>query len=162
MTIASQAAFAQNSAAEESDPGAIIVTARRFEERLQDVPISITVFNQQQLAHRNVTSGVDLAIYTPSLQANSRYGVENTSFAIRGVAQEQRTTASVAISLTDVELVDFWILVSVADAGRSTGTASAGGQGANRRHARHSGGQICLLDPAPHSSIGAIGFVTRR
>jgi iron complex outermembrane recepter protein len=102
LTLAPHAAFAQNSAAEESDPGAIIVTARRFEERLQDVPISITVFNQQQLTNRNVTSGVDLAIYTPSLQANSRYGVENTSFAIRGFTQEQRTTASVAVYFADV------------------------------------------------------------
>lgn len=96
----SSAAFAQNEAG--ADAGDIIVTARRVEERLQDVPISITVFNQQQLTNRNVTSGVDLAAYTPSLQANSRYGVENTSFAIRGFTQEQRTTASVAVYFADV------------------------------------------------------------
>src|SRR5262245_16420125 len=52
----------------------IIVTARRTEERLQDVPISITVYNQEQLANRNVTNAVDLANYTPSLSANSNFG----------------------------------------------------------------------------------------
>ena len=97
-----QTAAAQNAVASETAVGDIIVTARRVEERLQDVPISITVFNQQQLTDRNVTSGVDLAIYTPSLQANSRFGVENTSFAIRGFTQEQRTTASVAVYFADV------------------------------------------------------------
>ena len=37
-------AYAQEGAS--VDDGAIVVTARRFEERLQDVPISITVYNQ--------------------------------------------------------------------------------------------------------------------
>ena len=89
----------------QSDPGAtgdIIVTARRTEERLQDVPISITVFNQQQLSARNVTSGADLATYTPSLSANSRFGSETASFAIRGFAQENFTSPSVAVYFADV------------------------------------------------------------
>ena len=80
----------------------IIVTARRQEERLQDVPISITVFNQEQLDNRNVTSGLDLARYTPSLSANSRFGTENTTFSIRGFYQELRTTASVGVYFADV------------------------------------------------------------
>src|SRR5712672_4582184 len=52
----------------------VIVTARRVQERLQDVPISITVFNQEQLTENNVTSAKDLTLYTPSLQTNNRYG----------------------------------------------------------------------------------------
>ncbi|MDB5968624.1 MAG: TonB-dependent receptor [Hydrocarboniphaga sp.] len=84
------------------DIGEVIVTARRVQERLQDVPISITVFNQDQLTDRNITSGSDLANYTPSLTANTRFGTENTSFAIRGFSQEQRTTASVGVYFADV------------------------------------------------------------
>lgn len=80
----------------------IIVTARRIEERLQDVPISITAFNQQQLNDRNVVSARDLAQFTPSLSANSRWGADNTSFTIRGFSQEQRTTASVGVYFADV------------------------------------------------------------
>jgi outer membrane receptor protein involved in Fe transport len=60
----------------------IIVTARRVEERAQDVPISMTVFNQQQLTNRNVVNSQDLATYTPSLSANSNFGSQNSSFAI--------------------------------------------------------------------------------
>ncbi|CAN7624026.1 TonB-dependent receptor [Phenylobacterium sp. LjRoot225] len=80
----------------------IVVTARRIDERLQDVPISITVFNQEQLNSRNVLSGADLATYTPSLSANGRFGNNNTTFAIRGFTQELRTTASVAVYFADV------------------------------------------------------------
>jgi iron complex outermembrane receptor protein len=89
-------AFAQSATDE------IVVTARRVEERLQDVPISITVFNDQQLDNRNVTSGADLATYTPSLSANSRYGPEAATFALRGFVQENFTSPSVAVYFADV------------------------------------------------------------
>lgn len=82
--------------------GDIVVTARRTEERLQDVPISITVFNEQQISNNNIVSGADLATYTPSLSANSRYGPETASFAIRGFTQESFTSPSVAIYFADV------------------------------------------------------------
>src|SRR5690606_25584755 len=67
-------AMAQESGA--SSSGDIIVTARRVEERLQDVPISITVFSQEQLTKQNVAVATDLATYTPSLSVNQRYGPE--------------------------------------------------------------------------------------
>ena len=80
----------------------IIVTARRFEERLQDVPISITVFNQEQLASRNVINSQDLALYTPSLSANNNFGSQNASFAIRGFVQDIGTQPSVGVYFADV------------------------------------------------------------
>ncbi|MBF7014019.1 TonB-dependent receptor [Novosphingobium resinovorum] len=82
--------------------GDIVVTARRTEERLQDVPISMAVFSQQQLTNKNIVSGADLATYTPSLSANSRYGSETATFAIRGFTQESFTSPSVAIYFADV------------------------------------------------------------
>jgi iron complex outermembrane receptor protein len=87
---------------DDSSPADIIVTARRVEERLQDVPISITVFNQQQLANKNVTSATDLATYTPSLSANNNFGQDNTSFAIRGFVQDIGTAPSVGTYFGDV------------------------------------------------------------
>lgn len=80
----------------------IIVTAQRVEQRLQDVPISITVYDQQQLANQNVTSAKDLATFTPGLQVNSRYGSDSTNFSIRGFTQEQRTSATVGVYFADV------------------------------------------------------------
>lgn len=86
----------------DDDSGAIVVTARRVEERLQDVPISITVFNQTQISNRNVVNAGDLATFTPSLVANGRFGAESTSFAIRGFNQEGPTSPSVAVYFADV------------------------------------------------------------
>lgn len=80
----------------------IIVTARRVEERVQDVPISITVFNQQQLTKQNVVNSSDLAAFTPSLSANSNFGNENSSFAIRGFVQDLGTLPSVGVYFADV------------------------------------------------------------
>jgi iron complex outermembrane receptor protein len=92
-------AYAQTASTDGTD---IIVTARRIEERLQDVPISITVFNQQQLSNRNVISSEDLAKYTPSLSTNNYFGSDNTSFAIRGFVQDVGTAPSVGTYFADV------------------------------------------------------------
>lgn len=83
-------------------PDEIIVTARRTEEVTQNVPIAMTVFNQEMLTERNVTNGADLVNFTPSLSVNKRFGSDQASFAIRGFTQELRTTASVAVYFADV------------------------------------------------------------
>jgi iron complex outermembrane receptor protein len=93
-------AFAQDEPS--ADAGDIIVTARRVEEKLQDVPISITVFNQEQITSRNIVNAADLGIYTPSLSTNSRFGVEKASFVIRGFVQDSPTQPSVGVYFADV------------------------------------------------------------
>ena len=101
------------------DLNEIIVTARRVEERLQDVPISISVFNQEQLTNRNVINAADLAAYTPSLSANTNFGQENSSFAIRGFNEDAGTQPTVAVYFADV----------VALRGPTQGTQSGDGAG---------------------------------
>src|SRR5260370_2276422 len=103
----------------EEEINEIIVTARRVEERLQDVPISITVFNQQQLEDRNVVNPQDLAAYVPSLSANTNFGSENSSFAIRGFVQDIGTAPSVGVYFGDV----------VAPRGASNGIPAGDGAG---------------------------------
>ena len=80
----------------------IVVTAQRREERLQDVPISITVYSQEDLAKRNVAVASDLATYTPSLSVNQRYGPEKASFAIRGFNQSFNTAPTVGVYFAEV------------------------------------------------------------
>src|ERR1700738_4200881 len=103
----------------DEDINEIIVTARRMEERLQDVPISITVFNQQQLQDRNIVNPQDLAAYVPSLSANTNFGSENSSFAIRGFVQDIGTAPSVGVYFGDV----------VAPRGASNGIPAGDGAG---------------------------------
>jgi iron complex outermembrane receptor protein len=100
-SLSAIALFAGEAQAQTTDD-TIIVTARRVEERLQDVPISISVFSQAQITNRNIVTAGDLATYTPSLSSNSRWGAESTSFAIRGFVQEGPTSPSVATYFAEV------------------------------------------------------------
>jgi len=101
------------------DMSEIIVTARRVEERLQDVPISISVYNQQQLTDRNVVNAQDLAAYTPSMSTNTNFGSENTVFALRGFSQDIGTAPAVGTYFGDV----------IAPRGASNGLPSGDGAG---------------------------------
>ena len=85
-----------------SNPDDIVVTARRVQENVQDVPISITVLNQQQITNRNITNSTELAQYTPSLGTNSRFGPEKASFSLRGFSQELNTLPTVGVYFADV------------------------------------------------------------
>jgi iron complex outermembrane receptor protein len=101
-----------------SDDTSIIVTARRVEERLQDVPISIAAIDEKRLSQLNITNADSIAKFVPGLIANSRYSSEQTTFAIRGFTQELRTSSSVGTYFADVV------------APRGGGVALSGGDGA--------------------------------
>jgi iron complex outermembrane receptor protein len=102
--FAAHAAAAETASAADSgdELTEIVVTARRTEENLQDVPISIAVFNQQQLENRNVVYAGDLAQYVPSLSVQTNFGSDNTSFALRGFVQDTGTAPSVGVFFGDV------------------------------------------------------------
>src|SRR5580658_2131270 len=91
----------QTQAASAGDLTEIIVTARRVEERAQDVPISMTIFNQRALSDRNVVTSGDLAAITPSMSVDSEFGQDLTSFSIRGFVQTLNSTPSVAVYFAD-------------------------------------------------------------
>ncbi len=97
--------MAQDAQADDERSGSgndIIVTAQRIEQRLQDVPISITVFDAEKLADNNILSARDIANYTPGVYAQTRFGNDVTTYTIRGFAQEQRTTATVGTYFAEV------------------------------------------------------------
>lgn len=72
-----------DSASNERD--VVIVTARKREENLQDVPISITAINQNELRDANAFGLEDVAQLTPGLQFRQIGGVSEP--VIRGLAQ---------------------------------------------------------------------------
>jgi iron complex outermembrane receptor protein len=80
----------------------IIVTARRVEESVQDVPISMTVYDPKQISDRNIAIAGDLATYTPSLSLNQRYGAEKSTFSLRGFNQDNATAPTVGVYFSDV------------------------------------------------------------
>lgn len=72
----------------ESSSREIVVTARRTEERLQDVPVAITAFNQDALTQRTITTSYDLARAVPGLIVNAGSGNASLpDFSIRGRGQ---------------------------------------------------------------------------
>jgi len=101
-TVSTQFLAAGQAFGQTSDDGAIIVTARRVEERLQDVPISITVVSQEKLNKANISSAEDLTRVVPGLNVQSRFSSEQTSFSIRGFSQDLRTSASVGTYFGEV------------------------------------------------------------
>ncbi|MCB9960520.1 MAG: TonB-dependent receptor [Hyphomonas sp.] len=64
--------------------GEVIVTARRKEESLQDVPISVVALSGDFIAERNVVSLEDLSVYTPNFRQNN--GIISGYRLMRGVS----------------------------------------------------------------------------
>ena len=108
--VCAQSAEAQRpSAAEESQPAEIIVSARRREESLQETPVAVTVFSGEALEDRQITQTQDLERFTPSLQFKPAGQLSGNSAAavvfIRGVGQLDPTAAvdpGVGVYIDDV------------------------------------------------------------
>jgi len=93
-TWAISPAFAQDNAGSTQSVGVedIVVTAERREQNLQDVPISATVLNAEQMARRGVTSIADLQQVAPSVAINQ---VNRSTYVnIRGVGIAQTSPSS--------------------------------------------------------------------
>ena len=63
----------------------IVVTARKKEESLQDIPVSVTAFNTQLIEDLDLRSPEDLARFTPGLSFDNAFGRVVDRPAIRGV-----------------------------------------------------------------------------
>ncbi|MBL8630982.1 MAG: TonB-dependent receptor [Rhodospirillaceae bacterium] len=74
LGVFTQAAHAQMKVEE------IVVTARKSEERLQDVPISVTAFNDKDLTERGMNDLYKVSQFTPGFsfeKQGNRYGTQN-------------------------------------------------------------------------------------
>jgi iron complex outermembrane receptor protein len=93
-------------AQDESDIQRVVVTARRREESLQDVPVAVTAFSAKELERLNVQNLSDLQGHVPDLEIYAARGSNTTVTAfIRGVGQADPTwgvDAGVGIYLDDV------------------------------------------------------------
>ncbi|WP_447764168.1 TonB-dependent receptor [Sphingopyxis panaciterrae] len=79
------AQIADNAEQDANPAGDIIVTAQRFEQRLQDVPISITAMTGEEIEARNAKLLEDLQYSVPGLSLFA-YGAGATYTQLRGVS----------------------------------------------------------------------------
>jgi len=63
----------------------VVVTARKREESLQDVPISVSTVSGEQMLETHITRAVEIQNYIPNLTINGAFGVVNPQIFIRGV-----------------------------------------------------------------------------
>ncbi len=82
----------------------IIVTARKREESLQEVPISIVAFDTKQLLERNIDNVYDVAQFTPNFQMSRNLGRRLDSPIIRGQAAPGRGRANAGFFVDGVFL----------------------------------------------------------
>jgi iron complex outermembrane receptor protein len=108
-------AFAQDAPADETQAsdeagqdGEIVVTARRREERLLNVPIAVTAFSGAQLEAQGALDITDIGATTPNVTVEVSRGTNSTLSAfIRGVGQQDPVAgfeAGVGLYLDDVYL----------------------------------------------------------
>lgn len=65
----------------------ILVTARKREESLQDVPVAITAFGEEEIQSARIESLADVSKLTPGLNFTPLFGAQNQLPIIRGAAQ---------------------------------------------------------------------------
>jgi iron complex outermembrane recepter protein len=78
-------ALAQETASDEGERSEIIVTALRREQRLQDVPTSVTALTGEDLARQQKTDLRELLRQAPGVGVDSLFGPLNVRVSIRGI-----------------------------------------------------------------------------
>jgi iron complex outermembrane recepter protein len=94
-------ADAQDEAKEARGSGEIVVTARRRDERLIDVPIAVQAIDGDDLATKGVQRMDDLMVTTPSLKVTPTAGRRsNSQYELRGIsASESLITQDPAVGV---------------------------------------------------------------
>ena len=81
----------------------VVVTARRKDETLQEVPLAVTAFSAGDLADKHIQSRTDLANFTPSLiTITGGYPSEFSYFALRGQGPSFSSTPGVVPYFAEV------------------------------------------------------------
>ena len=86
--LAGQTAIAQSGGATAQGPSLeeVVVTARKREESLQDVPLPVTALTEADISNRQVTSLDDVAKFTPGLVFSKVFGRATERPVVRGLA----------------------------------------------------------------------------
>ncbi len=104
--LISTAAFPQTSLVAKAEKDLleeVIVTARKIEESVQHIPMSVQVLSKDFLERADVTRVYELQFNIPGLVVNS-VGMLGAGFALRGIADQGGSSLSIANHLNGVYL----------------------------------------------------------
>jgi outer membrane receptor protein involved in Fe transport len=81
----------------------IVVTTRRREESLQDVPIAVTAIGAEQIERQNINSLQDVVNLAPSVQFDNSFGPADNRITIRGLSNT-RGRSNVAFLIDGIDV----------------------------------------------------------
>ncbi len=81
----------------------IVVTTRRKEESLQDVPIAVAVITSEQIQRQGITDLKDVVANQPSVQFDQSFGPSDNRITIRGLSNT-RGRSSVAFLVDGIDV----------------------------------------------------------
>ncbi len=89
----------------------IVVTTRKKEERLQDVPIAVTAITADQIARQGVADLGDVVKASPSVQFDRSFGPSDTRITIRGLSNT-RGRSNVAFLVDNIDVTTENLIVA--------------------------------------------------
>lgn len=104
IPIAQAQETATSSTPSAADSGDIIVTARRQEEKLQRVPISITVIDDRALNSGGISSMKDVQYLSPSLSVSTNNTRNTDNYSLRGIGTTFGSDPAVVAYFAEVPL----------------------------------------------------------
>jgi len=102
LSVSTIALLGYNLSAKDIKFSTITVTAQKSEENIQDVPLSITAFDEFSLDDKNIKTIEDIALYTPNLYFIDSVRVGTPNPSIRGISSNTSFSTSAAIFIDGV------------------------------------------------------------
>jgi len=84
----------------------IVVTARKRDESLQDVPVAISAFSAAEIESAGITRPQDFIALTPNMQMVQTQNQGTSFIVVRGISQARNSEPSVAVSIDGVLLAN--------------------------------------------------------
>ena len=96
-------AMAQDQVEEDAEGlNTIVVTAQTREQKLQDVPIQVAAFDEQQIADAGIVSTQDFIDLVPNVSFDDSFTYLNSFVVVRGVSQINNADSPVAVIVDGV------------------------------------------------------------
>jgi iron complex outermembrane receptor protein len=102
MTAAIAVLIATPVPAQTSDLEEIVVTARKRDESLQSVPVTIDAFTEQTIKSAGIESPRDFVALVPNMTLVEVQNVGNSFITVRGISQARNSEPSVAVLVDGV------------------------------------------------------------